>query len=145
MLKKSIHFFLLTHTSNLSVLKKIIFALAVGWTGLIAFLCLVKFNDLPSLGLKEADKYVHFTFHFGFTLLWGYYSFLKQKTIKTRKIVITVITSFFYGLLIEMLQELFTETRHADILDVTANLSGAIIAMLLFLFIKRQQGIKNKI
>ncbi len=126
-------------TDNLSVLKKALFCSAIGWTVLIAVLCLVRFTDLPSFGVSGADKYVHFTFHFVFTLLWGFYFWLKLKERTISKIVRVVILSLCYGILIEILQETCTTTRHADIFDVLANLSGAIVALGLFVLIKNRK------
>jgi len=126
-------------TNNLLVLKNVIFGLAISWTVLVAFLCLVKFNDLPSFGVSGADKYVHFTFHFVFTLLWGYYIFLSQHELELKKIGIIIFISLCYGILIEFLQEVYTTTRHADVLDVLANLSGATFAYLVFLIIKNSK------
>ncbi|MCF6131070.1 VanZ family protein [Flavobacterium wongokense] len=126
-------------TNNLLVLKKGLFSLAVGWTVVIAFLCLVKFNDLPSLGftVSSLDKYVHITLHFVFTMLWGFYSRQKWNQIELKRIFIVVLFSIGYGILIEILQELVTTTRHADILDVLANFTGAMIAFLTFVLIKK--------
>ena len=106
---------------------------------MVAFLCLVKLNNLPSFGVSGADKYVHFTFHFVFTLLWGYYFFLKQNKLESKKIGIIILISLSYGILIEFLQEVFTTTRHADIFDVLANLTGATMAYLLFVLLKRHK------
>lgn len=129
-------------TKNLSVVKKVIFTLALGWTILIAFLCLARFSDLPSLGISNEDKYVHFTFHFVFTLLWGFNYTLYSKRIRILKIVNIVVASLFFGILIEVLQELYTTTRHADIMDVLANLTGATVALGVFILIKISK--KNK-
>ena len=115
------------------MLKKATFSLAVGWTLLIAVLCLVKFTDLPSIGVSGADKYVHFTLHFVFTMLWGYYLWLKLNEIALTKIIFVVTSSLCYGILIEILQETLTKTRRADIFDVVANFSGALVALLLFI------------
>jgi VanZ family protein len=126
------------------VLKNAIFSLAIGWTILIAVLCLVKFNDLPSFGVSGADKYVHFTFHFVFTILWGFYSWAKLNDITISKIGRVVILSFCYGILIEIFQEIYTKTRHADIFDVLANGTGALVALVFFVLIKRQKLQTNR-
>lgn len=130
-------------TNNSLVLKKATFSLALGWTLLIAVLCLLKFTNLPAIRVSEADKYVHFTLHFVFTMLWGYYFWLKLNEIVLKKIVFVVTSSLCYGILIEILQETFTTTRHADIFDVLANFSGALVALVLFVLIKRRK-IANK-
>ena len=127
-------------TNNSSVLKKTVFILAIGWTVVIAVLCLLKFSKLPSFGVSGVDKYVHFTFHFVFTLLWGFYYWLKQNELKLQNLVQIVIISLSYGILIEILQETFTTTRHADIFDVLANLTGATVAFALFVLIKKTKN-----
>lgn len=134
------NYFRVMLTNNLLVLKKTVFGLAFSWTVLVAFLCLFSFTKLPSFGVSGTDKYVHFTFHFVFTLLWGYYSWLYHHHIELKKIVTIVFISLCYGILIEFLQEEFTIKRHADIFDVLANLSGAIIAFLVFVFIKKNKS-----
>ncbi len=127
------------HTNNLLVLKKATFSLAVGWTLLIAVVCLVKFTNLPTIRVSGADKYVHFTLHFVFTMLWGYFFWLKLNEITLTKIAFVVTISLCYGILIEILQETLTTTRHADIFDVLANFSGALTALVLFALIKRNK------
>lgn len=119
-------------TKNLLVRNKLLLGLAVGWTTLIGVLCLIKSGELPSIRVAGVDKYVHFTFHLVFTLLWGFYTVEKQKVTKLQNILLVVGCSLFYGILIEFLQETITTTRHADISDVFANLSGAFTAFLVF-------------
>jgi VanZ family protein len=126
-------------TNNLLVLKNAIFSLAISWTILIAVLCLVKFSNLPSFGVSGADKYVHFTLHFVFTLLWGFYFWLKLDEIIIPKIARVVLLSLCYGIVIEILQEIATNTRHADIFDVLANSAGATTALLFFVLIKKRK------
>ncbi|WP_161971672.1 VanZ family protein [Flavobacterium silvisoli] len=119
------------------MLKKTIFVLALSWTVLIAFLCLVKFGKLPNIPVSEADKYVHFTFHFVFTFLWGHYVWAKNTSTELKPIIKVFLVSFGYGILIEFLQETFTTTRHADVLDVLANTAGAATALGIFFWMKK--------
>jgi VanZ family protein len=106
---------------------------AVGWTILIAFLCLIDNSDLPSMNLKISgiDKLVHFLFHFIFTLFWSIYYFSKQKSLSSKVVTAIIFTSLLFGILIEWLQDSFTLTRQADIFDVIFNFSGAVTAGLL--------------
>lgn len=130
-------------TKNLLVLKKTVLVLALSWTILIGILCLVTFSKLPSISISDADKYVHFTFHFIFIMLWGFYTSINHNEIRISKIIRFVIISICYGIVIEILQETFTTTRHAELLDVLANSSGAVVALLVFVLIKRQKAIKQ--
>ncbi len=126
-------------TNNLLVLKKTLFVLALCWTVLIAFLCLVKFGKLPNIPVSGADKYVHFTFHFVFTFLWGCYVWTKNKSAELKPIIKVSLVSFGYGIVIEFLQETFTTTRHADVFDVMANTAGALTALAIFFWMKKQK------
>lgn len=119
------------------MLKKTILSLAIGWTFLIAVLCLVKFGDLPKIKVSGFDKYGHFIFHFVFTLLWGYYLSIKQQQLSFKNLLSIVTISLAYGILIEFLQETCTQTRQADVLDVLANFTGAVTAMLVFVILKK--------
>jgi VanZ family protein len=71
------------------------------------------------------DKVAHFTFYFVFVVLW--YNFLRFTNLSTAKLKnVVLVTSFFFGLLIELCQEFLTQTRHADVFDVIANGSGCL-------------------
>jgi VanZ family protein len=116
--------------------KNLYLFLALSWTTLVFFLCLVSSGSLPSISIKVAgfDKLVHFTFHFVFVILWFLY--LKNRNIKP-VIVKIFLASLCFGILIEICQSLFTTTRQADVLDVLANATGAITAItILFLYHK---------
>ena len=125
--------------------KKIILGAAILWTLAIAILCLIQINDLPnfpSVPIPGKDKYVHFTFHFVFTLLWSSYLLKVQKSIIIKTLFKILLVSVVYGVLIELLQGEFTATRKADILDVLANTTGATFAVIALLCYKRFN--KNK-
>lgn len=120
--------FLVKTTLHSSARKRFFLISAVVWTLLIAFLCLVSFNKLPSLGVSGADKYVHIALHFTFTLLWFLYADQTDAS-KSRLPYKVFASSFVYGIVIEIAQELFTATRHADVFDVMANTFGALLGI----------------
>ena len=127
-------------TKLLLVLKKSVFGVATFWTLSIAFLCLAKFNDLPSFGVSGMDKYVHFTFHFVFTLLWSVYFRLVFNKIEGKLLSKILLASLLYGIALEFLQNEFTATRKADVYDVIANFTGALVATIVMIaFSKWQQ------
>ena len=114
------------------MLKNVFFWAALIWTIVIAFLCLVSFNNIPKVGLSNSDKYAHFTFYFVFSELWFlYFSYRKDNFSNVKRFSVVFFLSLFYGIAIEMMQYLFTETRKADIFDVLANAFGAVIGLLL--------------
>jgi VanZ family protein len=117
---------------NLSVPKKLFFFLALLWAGVIAFFCLVDSSGIPkiSISIENLDKIVHIFFHFVLTFLLYlfFWKSLKDSGI-LKPIVISIFFSFSFGIIIEILQELFTTTRHADVFDVLANLFGAALSV----------------
>lgn len=111
--------------------KRILFCLALSWTGVIGFLCLIQANDIPKVKIPilSLDKIVHAFFYFVFTSLWFLF-FLKKfnKTAPLKLLILVFILSVFYGIIIEILQGVLTLTRNADVFDVLANVTGALIA-----------------
>ncbi|MBF6641159.1 VanZ family protein [Flavobacterium sp. J49] len=96
---------------------------------------------MPKIKVSGFDKYGHFIFHFVFTMLWGYYAWLKQHSLTYKKLAAIVVVSIFYGILIEFLQETCTQTRQADPLDVLANFIGAMTAFLVLVFLNKRKKI----
>lgn len=88
-------------------------------------------SNLPSVEIKNADKYVHFTFHYVFIILWFLYFNYKNTGNKNRLSILLFIASFLFGILIEFAQGAFTSTRKADIYDVFANTTGALFAVII--------------
>ncbi len=93
---------------------------------------------MPSVGVKNTDKLVHFVLHFVFTALWILYLISKTEKWSLRKIYgIIFSVSLSYGILIEIAQDLFTVSRRADVLDVCANATGSIIAIAVLIAYKK--------
>jgi len=109
--------------------KKLWLLAAVGWTLLVTLACLSSFGGFPKVGIPSADKYVHVIFHFVFTILWCFYFQSRRRYSNNVKIAFSIVLlSAVFGAAIEIAQEVFTTTRQADIMDLLANLSGAILA-----------------
>ncbi|WP_139149649.1 VanZ family protein [Flavobacterium caeni] len=126
-------------TKTLLAHKKLWLTLAVAWTLLIAVLCLVSFNKLPTVKIAGADKYVHAVFHFVFTLLW--FAYLRIGT--PRPLLKVFVGSLAYGALMEVLQGVMTTTRQADMADIMANLFGATVAVLIILTTMRYAPVRS--
>ncbi len=110
--------------------KYFFFGLAIVWTGLIVFVCLIKSSDVPSINIVGIDKVVHFVMHLSFTSLWGM-AFFKSNFFDsvTKVLVFSFLLSFVFGLLIEFAQGFLTTTRSADVSDILANVLGAFLAI----------------
>lgn len=84
--------------------------------------------------VSNLDKLVHAFFHFVLTSFC--FLFFKSRAIDANSfnpLIASFLFSVFFGIGIEIAQEVLTTTRHADILDVLANVSGATLAVVLVL------------
>jgi VanZ family protein len=101
----------------------------------IAITCLffIPNQDLPKTQISEADKLVHVLIYFILVNLWSLYFYVKNNLkFENKWILILLFSVLFYGIIIEITQELFTDSRSADILDVAANFLGALLGIFFF-------------
>ena len=106
--------------------KKIFFLLAILWTLVVTFLSLASLGDVgSSIKVPYKDKFVHFTFYLMFVILWSL--FFKESKYNYK----ILFAAIGYGIAMEICQKLFTTTRTADVLDVLANSTGAIVGLLI--------------
>lgn len=128
------------------MLKQIFLAASLFWTGLILFFCLIKSSDIPTINIQNLDKVIHSFFHFVFTVLWFLYFKKKIEGVNISKLLgIAFISSFFFGIAIELMQEFFTTTRTADVFDVLANMTGSTLAIVSILILNKYNGLVDKI
>lgn len=118
--------------------KKLFLTLAIIYSCAITVLFLMPSSDLPRVKLPSgSDKIVHLLIHFLLVLVWQFYLFFRNSSrLAWKQAIIILAGSLFYGILIELLQGYFTDSRTPDILDVLANFSGALIGIFLFQKVK---------
>jgi VanZ family protein len=110
--------------------KYLLFVIALFWTVIVAYFCLVESNKLPTIQIANLDKYVHTFFHFVFTLVW--FLFLRkqlQHEDVIKPLLYSFVLSLLFGTGIEIMQQCCTATRAGDFLDFIANAIGAILAL----------------
>ena len=119
---------------------KTLLRISIGYTIAITYAFLTPIKKTISIDLFiPIDKFVHIFLYFILTFLWLNYIFTKKKqknVIKT--IVVFFIVCIIYGIVIEVIQELWIPTRGADLLDIIANVIGIILGSFLILNIKNR-------
>jgi VanZ family protein len=110
--------------------KFLLLLIALFWTGIVAYFCLVESSEIPTIDIPNLDKCIHTFFHFVFTLVW--FLFLR-KQLQHNNVIKPLLYSFlfsvFFGIGIEIMQQLCTTTRSADFFDFVANAIGATLAL----------------
>jgi len=62
-----------------------------------------------------------------------------------KPLAISFVFSFIFGILIEMMQQFFTDSRQGDPFDILANISGATLAVIGIVLLNKINGIVDKI
>ncbi len=117
------HFYQVKITKHLS--ERNFLWLAITWTVLITVASLVSFNSVPKVNIPGNDKVVHFLFYSVFVILWSFA--LLKSYFKLKYDFLIVVFAISYGMIIEVLQDVLTQTREADFYDVLANSLGALV------------------
>ncbi len=102
-----------------SILRRILFGL---YTGLITVLSVLPPSELPTVKLfSGADKLIHMGMYavFTFLMLWAWPRFFRGSLQ-----LMPLFAVMFYGLVMEILQDLGHAGRSFELLDVVANTVG---------------------
>lgn len=130
----------LIHFCQVKIIKHLLerkfFWLALIWTFVITVASLVSVNSFSKIKSVGNDKIVHFLFYLFFVILWG---LVKRQNDSNRKYYLFVfLVAMSYGLIIEVLQEILTNTRQADFYDFLANTMGAFVGLIVLLYFKNK-------
>jgi len=79
------------------------------------------------LSFNGIDKIVHVLMYFALTFLFSAEAGYRKLT-RHLSLPVIMLLSLFYGALLEVIQLLFTTTRHGDWLDLLANAGGVLLA-----------------
>jgi len=119
-----------------SLLKDKLITIAILITLGIAIVSLIKLGKSP-IQINHLDKIKHAFAYFVLSLVW----FIALRTTKINKYLIA-FCCFLYGIIIEVLQVTITSHRSGEILDVIANTTGILIAIIIYnSFFKKNEAI----
>jgi len=112
---------------------KPLFLVALVYTILLTIALLFPSQEPSFNSIKNIDKVFHVILTMLLIIVWLLYSYMQIKPKFSWKIVLLVSgLILIYGIIIEVLQGVYTNTRSADILDVIANLVGIVLGIILF-------------
>lgn len=110
---------------------KIVFAITI--TIAILLLSLLKLPQYKT-NISNLDKWQHSFAYFILSISWLLVFYQKPN-----KKYIIVFLCIFFGIIIEILQEVLTGYRTGDVLDILANSVGVIIGLLFFIQIYKKK------
>ena len=99
------------------------------WIVIITVLSLSSFEDIDTaaISIPHLDKLVHFFFYFVAAIL-GVLLIREQTKGRlnlSRSIIFATLIVIIYGIVIEVIQDTFTQSRSGELYDVLANSLGA--------------------
>lgn len=114
--------------------KHLALTLVVVYITLLTVFSLVNIADMPRLGSTFDDKIYHFIAYTILTfLLNNYFINIYLK----RSVVLAAFTALSYGVCMEFLQNLLTNTRTYDIYDIRADAFGIIFGAIICIGYKK--------
>ncbi len=123
---------MMQHIKPLLEPKPLLF-IAVLYSCIISVLFFIPSPDLPKIEFSAADKIVHCLIYFILINLWLLYFFRKKNfQIDFKLMLVLLLSVLLYGIIVEILQGLFTDSRSADIFDVAANFTGSLLGIFFF-------------
>lgn len=103
---------------------RIFLLFSVLWATVILVLSLMPGRDLPEININYIDKVGH-------AVVYGVFALLIYKTGVSYKIatpiLVCMVIPIVYGILMELMQDLLSTDRFADVYDAAANAFGAIV------------------
>jgi len=111
---------------------------AVFWSFFILLVCFAPSKGIPKFSFFanwHIDKCIHFFLFFIQALLFLLIKDDKKRFYRENTfnyILFVVFYCLFLGLSVELIQHFFIETRAGDFIDFTADVLGAITALILF-------------
>jgi VanZ family protein len=112
------------------MIKKNIFSFLVAL--IILYLSLTSshtFDEVPMFDVPYFDKFVHFAMYFG---LMAVIIFENRRSIKGGvKLFLISLIPLSYGIILEILQSMLTNTRSGNIYDALADEAGILTAVLI--------------
>jgi len=122
------------------------------WLAVVCSVCIfagsiISTNIPPELPFKIGDKIIHSISYFILSCLW-FLGIFNRIPFDIKKMLLITLLILLYGIIIEVLQEVFTQYREADFFDILANFVGVFIAATLVLIFRKNIFVikaKNKL
>jgi VanZ family protein len=112
--------------------------IAIFYMGIIALLSLMPVSDLPHFTIFPfIDKIVHLSMYFGLSILLCWSFEVNRK--KMLPLYALLAGVFLWGVLMEILQRTMHNGRNFEFRDMIANLTGAILGLLIYRYFDRKR------
>ncbi|WP_372746070.1 VanZ family protein [Lutibacter sp.] len=98
---------------------------------------LISLNNTPITTVHVSDKLMHLAAYFLISISWLLTFKNNGNIFKINRLIFVLI--LLYGILIEVLQGVFTSYRQFDLLDILANFIGILTGFVVFFIISKKK------
>lgn len=85
---------------------------------------------MPKIDVDQTDKLLHILAYCGLMILWFNALFNTRNINKIKSFTYSISIAFIFGIIIEVLQGVFTSSRNLDLYDILANSIGITIGFI---------------
>ena len=121
------------------MLKKYALGITLCYTTVLAIASLIHVSGIPDINYSNSDKIFHFIAYSA--LAWFWFQTFRNpfKWSYNKSLLVSAIVSVVFGILIEALQGILTNTRVADNNDIFANTLGVCLTVIILLLLKKRE------
>jgi VanZ family protein len=114
---------------------------AVAFQLLVTVLMLIPTSGVSYMDIPQSDKFLHMVIYLILFVVWAF----AWKVNPERKWLLwtLVVLLTIYGIVIELIQDKYIDSRTADFWDVMANSVGILFGMVVFYKLKRRIELKK--
>lgn len=118
------------------MLKKQALLIAITYTVALLIFSLITLDigGIETFAPSFGDKIFHFCAYALLVYLWSYTISVKYNISKNKVIIYVSVCAIIFGIIIEVLQKVLTNTRYFDVDDIVANVLGVLLTMFILLF-----------
>lgn len=121
------------------MLRKYAFGITLCYTAALTIASLIHVSGLPEINYSNTDKIFHFIAYSGLSWFWFQAFYNKFKWPFHKALLVSAIVSVIFGIIIEVLQGVLTDTRVADNNDILANTLGVGVTVAVLLLFKKTE------
>lgn len=115
--------------------------IAIAFQLWVTVIMLIPTSGVAYINIPQSDKFLHIGVYLILFIVWAFTIGVDPKR-KVLMWVLAVLLSI-YGIVIELIQDKWIDTRTADIWDVLANSIGILLGMIVFYKLKQRIKLKK--
>ena len=121
------------------MLKKYAFGVTLCYTTVLAIVSFIHVSGIPNINYSNSDKIFHFIAYSALAWFWFQTFYNTFKWTINNALLVSTIVSIAFGIIIEILQGVLTETRVAENNDILANTFGVCLTIAILMLFKKSQ------